>query len=70
LSDDNLGLGKLAEALERGTREMRELEKTYIDPIAKEKGELQADKIKFNKFKRTIQAIKIVVPHLKFGQVA
>lgn len=47
MSDDYLGIGKLAEAIERGTREFREVAKVYLEPIAKERGELQADKIRF-----------------------
>lgn len=57
MNDDLLGFGKLAEAFEKGTRELRSLVKTFLEPIAKEKGELKADKIRFE---RTVQAVKMM----------
>lgn len=58
MSGDLLGIGKLVEALEKGTREVRELAKTYYAPIAKEKGELRADRIRVE---RKLQAIKMML---------
>jgi hypothetical protein len=58
VSDDYLGIGKLAEAIERGTREFREVAKVYLEPIAREKGQFQADKIRFE---REVQAAKIMM---------
>ena len=49
MTDDLLGFGKLAEAMERSTREFRELTKIYLEPIAKEKGQLRADRIRFER---------------------
>ncbi len=58
MNDDYLGIGKLAEAIERGTREFREIAKTYLEPIAREKGQLQADKIRCQ---REAQAVKMMM---------
>lgn len=58
MSDDYLGIGKLAEAIERGTREFREVVKIYLEPIVREKGQLQADKIRFE---REVQAAKMMM---------
>jgi hypothetical protein len=45
MADDLLGFGKLAEAVERGTREVREVIKAYAEPIAKAKGHNRATEI-------------------------
>ncbi len=57
MADDLLGLGKVCEAFEKGTREVRELAKTYAEPIAKVKGELKAGRIKIE---GAIQLIKTI----------
>lgn len=36
--DDLLGIGKIAEAFDRGTREVRDLIKLLLEPVAREKG--------------------------------
>ena len=43
--DDLLGIGRIFEAFERGTRELREVAKVYWEPIAKEKGRLEATEL-------------------------
>lgn len=58
MADDYLGIGKLAEAIERGTREFREVAKAHLEPIAREKGQFKADKIRFE---REAQAIKMMM---------
>src|SRR5687767_4013840 len=58
MADDLLGLGKVCEALEKGTKEVRELAKVYFKPIAKEKGELRADKIRLERMHQTFKTME------------
>lgn len=58
MADDLLGLGKVCEALEKGTKEVRELAKMYFKPIAKEKGELRADKIRLERMHQTFKTME------------
>ena len=55
LSEDLIGFGKIAEALEHGTREVRELIKTYLEPIVKEKGLLRADGIREERMRKALR---------------
>ncbi len=58
MPEDLLGWGKIAEALEKGTREVRELAKVYLEPVARAKGQLHADKIKHQCFKNAVKMLQ------------
>ncbi len=47
MAEDPVGLGKIAESIERVTREVRELAKEFLSPIGKEVGEYLADRVRF-----------------------
>ena len=46
MSDDLAGAGKVAEAAERGTRELRELVRNLLGPAFKEAGQYFADRVR------------------------
>ena len=59
--NDLVGIGKLAESIEKGTKEIRQLTYDFLAPSVKEAGQLIADKInriKFNKLSNPIQAME------------
>lgn len=56
--NDLVGMGKLAESFEKGTKEIRQLTYDFLAPPVKEVGQLIADKIRFNRFSNAIQAMK------------
>ncbi len=56
--DDLVGLGKLAESIEKGTKEVRQLAYDFLAPAVKEAGQSIGDRIKFNRFSNAIQAMK------------
>lgn len=56
--DDLVGIGKLAESIEKGTKEIRQLAYDFLAPPVKEAGQLIADRIRFNRFSNAIQAMK------------
>ncbi len=59
MAEDLIGLGKIAEAAERATREMRELVQEFLSPIARESGEYFADRVRFARATRAKQALEI-----------
>jgi hypothetical protein len=65
MAEDLVGLGKMAEAVERGTRELRELVQEFLSPLAKESGEYLADRVRFARVVRLKRALEIAK-----GQVA
>ena len=56
MSGDLVGLGKIAEAAERGTREFRELVRDLLSPAANELGEYFADKIRLYRARAAMKA--------------
>jgi len=56
--NDLVGLGKIAESIEKGTREIRQLSYDFLSPSVKEAGQLIADRIKFNRISNAVQAMK------------
>jgi hypothetical protein len=59
MGEDLVGFGKIAEAIERGTREVRELVQDFLSPVLKEAGQYLADRIKFNRINAAIRALQI-----------
>lgn len=56
--DDLVGLGKIADATERGTREFRELFRDLFKPAVNELGEHVADKIRLYRAKAAMKAMQ------------
>lgn len=69
MENDLTGLGKLAESIEKGTREFRQLTYDFLAPPVKEAGQLIADKIKFYRFTNSIQAMKKAMEMIKAANV-
>lgn len=59
MTGDLVGLGKIAEAAERGTREFRELVRDLLRPGANELGEYFADKIRLYRAKAAMKAVQL-----------
>ncbi|SPP64732.1 Abi-alpha family protein [Nitrospira lenta] len=55
--DDLLGIGRIFEAFERGTREFREVTKLYYEPIVKVKGQLKATELQIRGRVRVVRAL-------------
>lgn len=58
MPQDIIGTEKLAESVERGTREIRELVGDLLGPPASEAGQYLADKIRLYRFNAAIEALK------------
>lgn len=58
MTEDVTGAGKLAEAAERGTREIRELVRDFLGPPAAEAGQYLADKVRIYRFNAAIRALQ------------
>ncbi len=56
MSGEVEGVGKLAEALERTTQELREIARDLVGPAAKEVGQLFADRIRLYRISSTLRA--------------
>lgn len=56
--DDLVGLGKIADAAERGTREFRELVRDLLKPAANELGEYFADRIRLYRARAAMTAVQ------------
>lgn len=63
--DDLLGFGKIVEAFERGTREIREVVKVYLEPIAKVSGQNKADELRIRGLKRVMVVVEQADRQLK-----
>jgi hypothetical protein len=59
MSDDLVGLGKIAEAAERGTREFRELVRNLLNPAVNELGEYFANSIRLYRAKAAKKAVTL-----------
>jgi hypothetical protein len=59
MPDDLVGLGKIAEAAERSTREMRELMRDLLAPATRELGQYFADRMRIFRAPTAIEAMKI-----------
>lgn len=58
MAEDLTGVGKVAEAAERGTREMRELVRDFLGPAAAEVGQYLADKVRIYRFNAVLRALR------------
>src|SRR5919106_3040696 len=58
MAEDLAGAGKLADAAERGTREIRELVRDFLGPPAAEAGQYLADKVRIFRFNAAIRAMR------------
>ena len=58
MADDLAGAGKAAEALERGTRELREVARDLIGPPAAELGQYFAEQVRIFRFKSAVRAVE------------
>lgn len=63
--DDLVGLGKIADAAERGTRELRELVRDLLKPAAHELGECFADRIRLYREKAAMTALQEAMTQIK-----
>ena len=63
--NDLVGLGKLAESIEKGTKEVRQLAYDFLAPPVKEAGQFLADRIKFNRISNAVQAMKEALELIK-----
>lgn len=55
---DLLGAGRFAEAIERGTREVRQLIQDFLGPTVKEAGETIADRVRYYRVTSSISTVK------------
>jgi Abortive infection alpha len=68
--DDLLGIGKIAEAFEKGTREVRELGKLYFEPVVREKGLLQATRVQRERMAATIEVCQEALCRLESAGIS
>lgn len=59
MAEDLTGAGKIAEAVERSTREIRELVQSFLGPLAAEAGQYLADKIRIYRYNAAIRALQL-----------
>ncbi len=63
--NDLVGLGKFADSIEKGTKEIRQLAYDFLAPSVREAGQLVADRIRFNRISYTIEAMKKAISMVK-----
>jgi Abortive infection alpha len=69
MENDLIGLGKIADSIEKGTKEFRQLTYDFLAPPVKEAGQLIADKIKFYRVSNTIKAMKEATEMIKAAKI-
>lgn len=58
MTEDLSGIGRVADAVERGTREVRELAVQFVSPMAEEVGQYLADRARIYRYQATIRALQ------------
>jgi hypothetical protein len=70
MGEDLVGLGKMADAIERVTREVRKLAQDLLSPVAQEAGEYIADRIRYARVTAAIRALELANGRIRLSGMA